>query len=91
MDIMKFLNNTPSRREPALTLFGDHKEKTTLASKVIIAGKSIKDGFDFGFRVIQVKCHVFIQYIVDLPAVSLIPTISIPVSGNGRGITPANM
>lgn len=56
IEVTKFVSSTTSRREPAVTLFGDNQQKTILASKVILAGKSINDGFSLAFRIIQVKC-----------------------------------
>lgn len=54
IDVTKFISSSTSRREPALTLFADNQQKTSLASKVILAGKNISDGFNLAFRIIQV-------------------------------------
>lgn len=59
MEITKHISSTPLAKEPVLSLFGDHQERSALASKVILASKNISNGFELAFRIIQVCQQIY--------------------------------
>lgn len=55
IEVTNFLCSAGSRKEEPVTLFGDQEERVKVAIKVMLANKSINDGFSLAFKIIQVK------------------------------------
>lgn len=54
LEVTKFMSARMSKNEPPFTLFGDQTERIKIAAKVVLAGKTVKEGFPLGFKIIQV-------------------------------------
>lgn len=55
IEVTKVMNQPGSRSQQVLTLFGDLEERIQVAVKVMLSGKTVKDGFELAFRIIQVS------------------------------------
>lgn len=64
IEVTKYMFCSLYRRETNATLFGDAQERITIAAKVILGSKSVKDGFELAFKIIQVILLYFTQLVV---------------------------